>query len=123
VLVVSDLLAVGSYPVIDYVTGGWIGGMGDATAALLEIADSGTRIIAATGAVQSRADLESQLKLCTAVREAVRDAYSSGYSLDEFLATRRARGFESQRGDPTLFLQLAYRGAWGHVRELGGGII
>lgn len=123
VLVVSDVLAVEGYPVVDYVTGGWIGGMEEATKALLDIADADTRIVAAAGPVQTRAALEAQLTLCTRVREAVRDAYRSGHSVDEFIAARPVREFEAERGDPELFLHLVYQGAWGHVRELGGGII
>ena len=36
VLVASDLLSVGRYPVPDYATGGWIGGLVDATQKLLD---------------------------------------------------------------------------------------
>ena len=123
VLVVSDLLAVNGYPIVDYVTGGWIGGMERATAALLELADRETQIVPGVGPVQTRADLEAQLELCTAAREAVRDAYRMGRSVDEFIAAKPLERFEPQRGDSELFLYLVYKGAWGHVRELGGGII
>jgi glyoxylase-like metal-dependent hydrolase (beta-lactamase superfamily II) len=123
VLAVSDLLAVGRYPLVDYVTGGWIGGLEKATQKLLEVANAGTRIVPAAGPVQSRAALEAQLKLCTTVREAVRDAYKSGHSFEEFLAAKPTAAFDAERGDPELFLRLVYKGAWGHVRELGGGII
>jgi glyoxylase-like metal-dependent hydrolase (beta-lactamase superfamily II) len=123
VLAVSDLLAVGRYPIVDYVTGGWIGGLEKATQKLLTIADADTRIVPAQGAVQTRAALESQLALCTKVREAVRDAYKGGHSVEEFLASKPTAAFDAERGDPELFLRLVYKGAWGHVRELGGGII
>lgn len=123
VLVVSDLLAVGSYPLVDYVTGGWIGGLEQATKKLLDLANDTTRVVPASGPVQRRKALEDQLALCTAVREAVRDAYRSGHSLEEFMAAKPTAAFDAERGDPTLFLRLVYKGAWGHVRELGGGII
>lgn len=122
-LVVGDLLAVGRYPIVDYVTGGWIGGLEKATQKLLEIADAETRIVPAEGPLQNRAALERQLELCTKVREAVRDAYKSGHSFEEFLAAKPTAAFDAERGDPELFLRLVYKGAWGHVRELGGGII
>ncbi len=123
VLAVGELLAVGTYPVVDYVTGGWIGGLERATQRLLELADDETRIVPARGPVQGRRALADQLTLCTAMREAVRDAYKSGHSLEEFMASKPTAAFDARRGDPALFLRLVYRGAWGHVRELGGGII
>ncbi|HEU4620534.1 MAG TPA: MBL fold metallo-hydrolase [Gammaproteobacteria bacterium] len=123
VLAVSDLLAVGGYPLVDYATGGWIGGLEKATQKLLEIANDETRIVPADGPVQRRPALEAQLELCTAVREAVRDAYKGGHSFEEFLAAKPTAPFDAERGDPELFLRLVYKGAWGHVRELGGGII
>ncbi len=45
VLVASDLLSVGRYPVPDYATGGWIGGLVDATQKLLDSTDARTRIV------------------------------------------------------------------------------
>ena len=76
VLAASDLLSVGRYPVPDYSTGGWIGGLFDATQALLERTDARTRVIAANGAVYGRAELEAQLAMLTAVREQDRRSFS-----------------------------------------------
>jgi cyclase len=122
VLAVSDLLAVGSYPVPDYVTGGWIGGFEDATRALLEIADADTRIVPAVGGVCGRMDLEAQLELCTTVRERVAEAFRHGMSFEDFTASAPTREFDAERGDPSRFLELVYEGAWAHVRELRGVI-
>jgi glyoxylase-like metal-dependent hydrolase (beta-lactamase superfamily II) len=109
VLAVGELLAVGRYPVVDYTTGGWIGGFERATKRLLEIADDETRIVPAQGPVQTREALEDQLALCTAVLDSARDAYRRGRSVDEFIAAKPAAAFDAKRGDPELFLRLAYR--------------
>lgn len=122
VLVASDLLAVGRFPVLDYSTGGWIGGFASATRALLELCDADTRIVPAEGPVQRRSALEEQLTLATALRERVVQAYRGGASFEDFLAMRPAAEFESGRGDPSQFLAQVYEGAWGHVRQLGGVI-
>jgi glyoxylase-like metal-dependent hydrolase (beta-lactamase superfamily II) len=122
VLAVGALVAVGAYPVPDYSTGGWIGGLESATRALLAGSDAATKIVPAAGAACGRAELESQLALCTAVRERVGDAYRHGMSFNEFVATRPTREFDAARGDPSLFLKLVHKGAWPHMRELGGVI-
>jgi glyoxylase-like metal-dependent hydrolase (beta-lactamase superfamily II) len=122
VLAVGALLAVGSYPVADYATGGWIGGLEAATRTLLDATDGSTKVVPASGAACGRAELEAQLKLCTAVRERVADAYRRGLSFKEFVATNPTQEFEAARGDPSLFLKLVHKGAWPHIRELGGVI-
>jgi glyoxylase-like metal-dependent hydrolase (beta-lactamase superfamily II) len=120
VLAVGDVLAVGRYPVVDYVTGGWIGGLEQATKRLLEMADDKTRIIPGNGPVQHRGALDAQLELCGAVLDAVREAYRRGHGLDELIAAKPTAAFDRERGDPALFLRLAYEGARRHERELGG---
>jgi cyclase len=122
VLAVGALLAVGSYPVPDYATGGWIGGLEAATRALLDATDASTKIAPAFGAPCGRAELEAQLKLCTAVRERVAEAYRRGLSFEEFVATNPTQEFDATRGDASLFLKLVHKGAWAHLRELGGVI-
>ena len=122
VLAAGALLAVGAYPVPDYATGGWIGGLEAATRALLDATDSSTKIVPAFGATCGHAELEAQLKLCTAVRERVADAYRRGLSFKEFVATNPTQEFDAARGDPSLFLKLVHKGAWPHIRELGGVI-
>jgi glyoxylase-like metal-dependent hydrolase (beta-lactamase superfamily II) len=122
VLATGALLAVGAYPVPDYATGGWIGGLEAATRALLDATDGSTKIVPAFGAACGRAELEAQLQLCTAVRERVADAYRRGLSFKEFVATKPTQEFDASRGDPSLFLKLVHKGAWPHIRELGGVI-
>jgi glyoxylase-like metal-dependent hydrolase (beta-lactamase superfamily II) len=122
VLAVGALLAVGSYPVPDYATGGWIGGLEAATRVLLDASDGATKIVPAFGSTCGRAELEAQLKLCTTVKERVADAYRHGLSFEEFVATKPTQEFDAARGDPSLFLKLVHKGAWAHLRELGGVI-
>jgi glyoxylase-like metal-dependent hydrolase (beta-lactamase superfamily II) len=122
VLAAGSLVAVASYPVVDYATGGWIGGLEAATRALLDGTDRATKIVPALGSVCGRAELEAQLALCTAVRERVADAFRHGLSFTEFVATKPTQEFDAARGDPARFLKLVHKGAWAHLRELGGVI-
>jgi glyoxylase-like metal-dependent hydrolase (beta-lactamase superfamily II) len=122
VLVASDLLAVERYPVPDYSTGGWIGGFVDATQKLLDATDARTRVVAAEGGVYGRAELQSQLEMCTAVRLKAAEAFRAGMSLGDFIASKPTAEFDEERGDPALFLRLVYKGGFAHLRELGGVI-
>ncbi len=122
VLAASDLLAVGRYPVPDYATGGWIGGLVDATQKLLDSTNARTRVVAAEGGVYGRAELEAQLEVTTTVRQKAAEAFRAGMSLADFVASKPTAAFDAQRGDPSLFLRLVYKGGFAHLRELGGVI-
>jgi glyoxylase-like metal-dependent hydrolase (beta-lactamase superfamily II) len=122
VLVASDLLSVGRYPVPDYATGGWIGGLIDATQNLLDATDARTRIVAADGGVYGRAELEAQLALCKAVAQKTAEAFRVGMSFADFVASKPTAAFDAKWGDPQLFLRLVYKGGFAHLRELGGVI-
>jgi glyoxylase-like metal-dependent hydrolase (beta-lactamase superfamily II) len=121
-LVASDLLSVGRYPVPDYATGGWIGGLVDASKKLLDTTDARTRIVAASGGVYGRAQLEAQHEMCTAVRQQAAQAFRVGMSLADFVASQPTAAFDERWGDPRQFLPLVYKGGFAHLRELGGVI-
>ena len=119
ILVVGGLMASGHYPIFDYTTGGWIRGMIDADKALAGIGDADTRIIAGTGAVLTKADLDGQVSMLQSVFEVVTETYRDGFGLKEFRGKQPTKDFDAQWGDPKLFEVQAFLGTWGHVRELG----
>lgn len=120
VLVVGDLLSVGRYPILDYTTGGWIGGMADANRKLLALCNDQTRIVPGTGAVQTRADLQAHSDMLAALRPILVKGIKSGWNGDDFIQQQLTKDFDAKWGDPGLFLQNAYLGLWAHARELGG---
>ena len=120
VLVAGDLVSVGSYPILDYTTGGWIGGMTDASKALLEVGDEKTLIVPGSGPVQGRADLKAQSDMLATMNDRLKGLMRKGIGTDDLLTQPPTQEFDAKWGDPKLFLANAYRGLWGHVRELGG---
>jgi glyoxylase-like metal-dependent hydrolase (beta-lactamase superfamily II) len=120
ILVTGEVFRVGAYPIPDYCTNGWLGGLLNATKALIGIADANTRVIAGSGPVQSRSDLESQLEMCTAVRNSIVAMMKQGKGADEIIAAAPTKDFDPKWGNPKVFMSVVYRGLWSHVRELGG---
>jgi glyoxylase-like metal-dependent hydrolase (beta-lactamase superfamily II) len=119
VLVAGGLVSVGAYPVLDYTTGGWIGGIDDASKALVGIANKDTRIVPGVGPVQTYADLQAQSEMLHTMHERLVDLMRKGIGTDDLAAHPPTEEFNAKWGDPQLFLANAYRGMWGHVRELG----
>ena len=120
VIVAGDLVSVGGYPILDVATGGWIGGMVDATKALIDLSDDQTRIVPGTGPVQAKADLVAQHQMLSTMRDRLIGLMKKGMGTDDLLAAPPTSEFDAKWGDPKLFLSNAYLGLWGHVRELGG---
>jgi glyoxylase-like metal-dependent hydrolase (beta-lactamase superfamily II) len=122
VLIVGDVVSAGSYPVLDYSTGGWIGGLAAATKTLLGVGDASTRIVPANGPVQSRAYVQAQSDMLNAVRDRVVKMLKQGMGADEMIAAAPTREFDAIWGDPERFMESIYPGLWYHARELGGVI-
>jgi glyoxylase-like metal-dependent hydrolase (beta-lactamase superfamily II) len=120
VLMAGDVMSVGTYPIADYTTGGWLGGMVTATKTLLDLTNAGTRIVPGTGPVQTRADLQAQFDMLTTMRERLPKMMRQGMGTEDMLAVGCTKEFDAKWGDPKLFVTTSYRGLWLHVRELGG---
>jgi cyclase len=120
VLMTGDVFTVGSYPILDYTTGGWIGGLSDATKTLVGLTDAQTCIIPGSGPIQTRADLQAQSDMCGTMRTRFVEMMRKGMSAKDMLAAAPTKEFDSKWGNPELFITNAYPGLWGHVREIGG---
>ena len=120
VLAVGDVMTVGKYPVADYTSGGWLGGLLTATKTLLDLAKPDTRIVPGTGPVQTRGDLQAQYDMLSASRDAFVKMMRQGMSADEMIAAGATKKFDERWGNPELFVRTSYRGLWLHVREVGG---
>ena len=119
VLVAGDVVSVGQYPILDYVTGGWIGGLQNANQTLLKVANAETKIVPGSGPVQTLADLQAQTEMCNAMRDRLVKLMRQGMGPQDMIASAPSKDFDSKWGNPELFIRQAYRGMWGHVRELG----
>jgi hypothetical protein len=113
VIVAGGAVTVGSYPVLDYVTGGWIGGMVDATNQLLGMMDDETLVVPDVGPVQRRADLETQVKMLSTVRERIEAIALEGRGVDDMIAAKITAEFDERYGaDSEQFIANAYEGMW-----------
>jgi len=120
VLVAGGVLSVGRYPVLDYCTGGWIGGMKDAARKLLDMSNEQTRIIPGTGPVQTRADLQAEHDMLAAMQLKVWGLMRKGMSAGEIIAAKPSADYDAKWGDPQQFIRNAYQGLYGHVTDYLG---
>ena len=123
VLVAGDVLSVGTYPILDYCTNGWIGGMVNATQTLLGLCDANTRVIPGTGPAQTRLDLDAEHSMLVALKLKLSQLLAQGMSVQDMLAAAPTRDFDARWGDPSLFVANAWPGLVQRARELGVSIV
>jgi cyclase len=120
VLMTGGALAVGKYPIPDYTTGGWLGGLVAANKTLLGMATTDTVLVPGLGPLQTRADLQAQHDMLAAMMERFVKMMKQGLGPEEMIAAAPTKEYDAKWGNPDLFVSTAYRSMWLHVRELGG---
>ena len=113
-----ESLEIGGYPLLDYSTNGWMGGMIDSLRLLLDKGDDNTVYVPATGELKTRSELEAQLAMVEDAISQIATSYYASQTYEEFIANDPLQAYNEAWGDPSLFLETAYEGAWWHINEL-----
>jgi len=112
VLHTGDLFFSGMFPVIDYSTGGWIGGMAAALDKLLKVGDAQTKIIPGHGPISSKEDMRAARDMLHTVFDRLDALSKKSASLDDVLKANPVSDLESKWGQGFLngetFLRMAY---------------
>jgi len=120
ILVTGDVFTPGSYPIPDWSTGGWIGGLSDASSKLVGMANPQTRIIGGKGPVQTLADLKASSDMLIAMKNSFVAMIKKGLTAKAMADTLPTKEYDAKFGNPEQFVANMYPGLWNHVRELGG---
>lgn len=123
VLVASDVFSVGAYPIIDYSTNGWIGGLLNATQALLDLSQDDTKIVPGLGPAASKTELKAENTMLATLRPRLSKLLAKGASVQDMIDAAPTREFDAQFGDPKLFIANAWPGLVARSRELGVSIV
>jgi hypothetical protein len=94
--------------------------MADAAQKLVALTDEHTRVIPGTGPIQTRADVVAEQQMLAKVKDDLWQLVRKGMGADDMIAADATHSFDSKWGSPNLFISNAYRGMYGHVREMGG---
>jgi len=120
VLSVGDIFTPDRWPVIDLARGGSVQGTLDALNYILTLTvperyqDGGTLVVPGHGRISNEADVVEYRNMLTIVRDRVQDLINKGMTLEQVIAARPARDYEteySQRGPWTkdMFVEAVYR--------------
>lgn len=105
---VGDIYSAG-YPYLDAPNGGSIAGLAAATRQIGEWIDDDTQVVSGHSPLATREALLRYADMLDATRDGVARLVRAGQSLEEVLAANVTAPFDEERGNPTLFVTMAYR--------------
>lgn len=115
VLAVGDAMSGQGWPVVDYVSGGWIGGLVGAHQRLQTLADAQTRIVPARGPVLSLADVKSHTDMYSTIYDRLSGMLNKGRSPSEAVEAKPTKEFDAKMGNGDEFVRRAFESLWGYL--------
>jgi cyclase len=115
VLAVGDAVSGQGWPVVDWVTGGWIGGIVGGLQRLQALANAETRIVPARGPVLGLADLKSQYEMYGTIYDRLTQLLNRGRGPNEAVAAKPTKEFDAQMGNPDEFVRRAFESLWAYL--------
>jgi len=116
VLAVGDAVCGQGWPVVDWATGGWIGGIVGGLQRLQTLADDKTRIVPARGPVLTLADLKSQFEMYGAIYDRLVTMLNKGRSPGEAVDAKPTKEFDARIGvNPDEFVRRSFESLWAYL--------
>ena len=115
VLAVGDVVSNQGWPVVDWVTGGWIAGIVGGLQRISTIGNEKTVIVPARGPVMTMADLKTQYDMYGAIYDRLSKLLNSGRGPTEAVEAKPAKEFETKMGNADEFVRRAFESLWAYV--------
>jgi len=115
VLAVGDAMSGQGWPVVDYTTGGWIGGIAGGLQRLQTLVDAGTRIVPARGPVLGLAELKAQTDMYGVIYDRLTQLLNKGRGPGEAVDAQPAKEFAAKMGNPDEFVRRSFESLWGYL--------
>ena len=115
VLAVGDVMSGDGWPVVDWTTGGWLGGIVGALQRLVTIVDDTTRIVPGRGPVLSLTDLKVQYEMYGTMYDRLTQMLNKGRSPSEAVEAKPAKEFEPQMGNADEFVRRSFESLWAYL--------
>jgi cyclase len=115
VLAVGDVVSAQGWPVVDWATGGWIGGIVGGLQRLQALANEETRIVASRGPMLRLADLKAQYEMYATIYDRLTQLLNRGRGPGEAVAAQPTKEFDAQMGNPDEFVRRAFESLWAYL--------
>jgi glyoxylase-like metal-dependent hydrolase (beta-lactamase superfamily II) len=115
VLAVGDAVSGRGWPVVDWATGGWIGGIVGGLQRLLTLVNEDTRIVPARGPVLGPADLKTQAQMYGAIYDRLTQLLNKGRGPGEAVEAKPTKEFDARMGNGDEFVRRAFESLWAYL--------
>jgi cyclase len=115
VLAVGDVISNQGWPVVDWATGGWIGGIVGGLQRLQTLVTQETRIVPGRGPVLGLAELKAQADMYTTIYDRLTQLLNKGRGPAEAVAARPTKEFDERMGNPDEFVRRAFESLWAYL--------
>jgi cyclase len=115
VLAVGDAAYGQGWPVMDWWTGGWIGGIVGGLQRIQSVANKDTKIVPAQGPLLSSADIATQLDMYGTIYDRLNTMLNKGHSPSEGVAAKPAAEYEAKMGNPDEFIRRSFESLWAYL--------
>jgi cyclase len=114
VLAVGDAAYGQGWPVVDWWTGGWIGGIVGGLQRIQTVANRETKIVPAVGPVLSLADIAAQVDMYGTIYDRLNQMLNKGHSPSEGVEAKPAKEYEAKMGNPDEFIRRSFESLWAY---------
>jgi glyoxylase-like metal-dependent hydrolase (beta-lactamase superfamily II) len=115
ILAVGDAAYGKGWPVVDWWTGGWIGGIVGGLQRIQSVANKDTKIVPAVGPVLSFADIAAQVDMYGAIYDRLNQMMNKGRGPSEGVEAKPAKEWEAKMGDPDEFIRRSFESLWAYL--------
>jgi cyclase len=115
VLAVGDVVSNQGWPIVDYTTGGWIGGIVGGLQRLQTIANEDTRIVPGRGPVLGLKELKAQSAMYGTIYDRLSTMLNKGRGPSEAVAAQPTKEFDAQMGNPDEFVRRSFESLWAYL--------
>jgi cyclase len=115
VLAVGDAAYGQGWPVVDWWTGGWIGGIVGGLQRIQSVANRDTKIVPAQGPVLSYADITAQAEMYGTIYDRLYQMLNKGRGPSEGVEAKPAKEFEARMGNPDEFIRRSFESLWAYL--------
>ena len=115
ILAVGDAAYGQGWPVVDWWTGGWIGGIVGGLQRIQTVANHDTKIVPAQGPVLSFADVTAQIDMYGTIYDRLNQMLNKGRGPSEAVAAKPAKEYEAKMGNPDEFIRRSFESLWAYL--------
>lgn len=115
VLAVGDAVSGQGWPVVDWQTGGWIGGIVGGLQRLQTIANAETKIVPGRGPVLTLADLKKQSTMYGTIYDRLSTMLNKGRGPSEAVEAKPTKEFDAEMGNGDEFVRRSFESLWAYL--------